>query len=94
MVLWLCPALRCVPYCTVSEMTANLQVFALHPLYLSLSDLAPTNLPDDIAKSIEKARQELDGPAVHYERTVDLKLTLARRIFDAAGHAELKVSCL
>ena len=25
---------------------------------------------------------------------MDLKLTLARRIFDAAGHAELKVSCL
>ena len=87
----MCPVLQSW---TVSELTSHLQVFALHPLYLSLSDLAPSNMPADVAKSIEEARQELDGPAVDYERTVDLKLTLARRIFDAAGHAELKVSCL
>ncbi len=69
-------------------------MFALHPLYLSLADLVPTNMPVDIAKSIAEAKHDLDGPAVDYERTVALKLALARRIFDAAGHAELQVSCV
>ncbi len=67
------------------------QVFALHPLYLSLSALAPSSMPADIAKSIEEARKELDGPAVDYERTLATKLAIAHRIFQAVGQAELKV---
>ncbi|CAL5220743.1 g2802 [Coccomyxa viridis] len=71
------------PYSSVS-------VFALHPLYLSLSALAPSSMPADIAKSIEEARKELDGPAVDYERTLATKLAIAHRIFQAVGQAELK----
>ena len=68
-----------------------LQVFALHPLYLSLPALAPSRMPADIAKSIGEAREELDGLAVDYERTMALKLAIARRIFHSVGQAELKV---
>ncbi len=67
------------------------QVFALHPLYLSLPAMAPSSMPTDIAKSIDEARKELDGPAVDYERTLATKLAIARRIFHAVGQAELKV---
>lgn len=48
-------------------------------------------MPADIAKSIEEARKELDGPAVDYERTLATKLAIAHRIFQAVGQAELKV---
>lgn len=68
-----------------------LQVFALHPLYLSLTELAPSNMPADIARSVDEARQEVDGPVVDYERTLALKLAIARRIFHTIGQAELKV---
>lgn len=77
---------------TSANVTSHLQVFALHPLYLSVPALAPSGIPADIAKSIEEARQELDKPAVDYERTLELKLSLARRIFEHSGCAEIQVS--
>ena len=74
------------------RLVLRLQVFALHPLYLSLPALAPINMPADIARSIDEARRELDGQAVDYERTLDLKLTIAHRIFKNIGQSELKVT--
>lgn len=85
----------CIPpaspsYCTQAQ-CCTLQVFALHPLYLSLPALAPASMPADITSSIDEAREELDLPAIDYEKTLALKLAIARRVFHTAGQAELKV---
>ena len=89
------PKLRCsVRACSSSVFHAPCQVFALHPLYLSVSGLCPSSMPTDIAGSIKEARAELDQEEVNYERTLELKLTLARRIFDRSGHADIKASPL
>ena len=77
-----------------SLVPAPCQVFALHPLYLSVSALCPSGVPADIAQSIEDARAELDQEQVDYERTLELKLGLARRIFDRSGSADIKASPL
>ena len=47
-------------------------------------------MPADIAESLEDARAELDQEQVDYERTLELKLGLARRIYDRSGSAEIK----
>ena len=88
-------AMQCVRHlCSSSVFPAPHQVFALHPLYLSVSALCPSGMPADIAQSIEDARAELDQEQVDYERTLDLKLGLARRIFDRSGSADIKASPL
>ena len=86
----------CDAVCTRSSSVfpAPRQVFALHPLYLSVSALCPGGVPADIAQSIEDARAELDQEQVDYERTLELKLGLARRIFDRSGSADVKASPL
>ena len=82
----------CVCAHSSSAFPAPCQVFALHPLYLSVSALCPGGVPADIAQSIEDARAELDQEQVDYERTLELKLGLARRIFDRSGSADIKAS--
>ena len=77
-----------------SVFPAPCQAFALHPLYLSVSALCPSGLPADITTGIEEARAELDQEQVDYERALELKLGLARRIFDRSGSADIKASQL
>lgn len=84
----------CVSVRSSSLVPAPRQVFALHPLYLSVSALCPGGVPADIAQSIENAQAELDQEQVDYERTLALKLGLARRIFDRSGSADVKASPL
>lgn len=67
-------------------------MFALHPLYLSLTALAPSGgMPGDLAKKIAEARTRLDAPAVDYEGTLAAKLAIARELFDRQGRQELEV---
>eukprot|EP00899_Mesostigma_viride_P026609 jgi/Mesvir1/7132/Mv09233-RA.3 len=60
---------------------SSLSVFALHPLYLRLQALSD-RLPREIEEEIEAARQELDLPAVDYDRTMEVKLSIARKVYD------------
>lgn len=71
-----------------------MQVFALHPLYLSLNALAPKDMPEDLQQRIQKARTELDQRDVEYEQTLTTKLLIARELFNRRGAAELEVSSL
>ncbi|CAL8472202.1 g11744 [Coccomyxa elongata] len=71
------------PYSSVS-------VFALHPLYLSLSALAPKDMPEELAERIQQARVELDQRDVEYEQTLATKLAIAREIFNQRGPKELE----
>ncbi len=50
-------------YFAYSKVYVLLQVFALHPLYLSLRALGD-NLPQDIQGQIEEAREQLEGTQV------------------------------
>jgi 4-alpha-glucanotransferase len=69
------------------------QVFALHPLYLSLRALAPEGgMPRDLAREITEASARLDLPEVDYEATLSTKLELARAMFERWGREELRVS--
>ena len=70
------------------------QVFALHPLYLSLNALAPKDMPEELAERISEARAQLDQREVEYEQTVATKLAIARELFDRRGRAELQVELL
>jgi 4-alpha-glucanotransferase len=67
------------------------QVFALHPLYLSLTALAPDDMPHNLEQRIKGARVQLDKQDVDYEQTLATKLAIAREIFDHRGPAELEV---
>ena len=69
-------------------------MFALHPLYLSLTALAPKDMPEELAQRISEARVELDQREVEYEQTLATKLAIARELFDRRGPAELQVSTL
>ena len=66
------------------------QVFALHPLYLSLDALS-ASMPADIQEQIDSARTELDQPSVDYEATMSVKRRIARALFDMQGETTLKV---
>lgn len=66
-------------------------MFALHPLYLSLSALAPKDMPEELAERIQKARVELDQHDVEYEQTLAIKLAIAREIFNQRSPVELEV---
>ena len=67
------------------------QVFALHPLYLSLRALAPSGCPPETTKKIEEARARLNLPDVDYEGALAAKLEIAREIFEHRGRQELEV---
>ncbi|KHN08918.1 4-alpha-glucanotransferase DPE2 [Glycine soja] len=58
----------------------SLSVFALHPLYLRVQALSK-NIPEEIKKEIEKAKQQLDGKDVDYEATMATKLSIAKKVF-------------
>ncbi|WVZ08673.1 hypothetical protein V8G54_022019 [Vigna mungo] len=59
---------------------SSLSVFALHPLYLRVQALSK-NLPEEIKKEIEKAKQQLDQKDVDYEATMATKLSIAKKVF-------------
>ncbi|KAH1194517.1 4-alpha-glucanotransferase DPE2 [Glycine max] len=59
---------------------SSLSVFALHPLYLRVQALSK-NIPEEIKKEIEKAKQQLDGKDVDYEATMATKLSIAKKVF-------------
>ena len=68
------------------------QVFALHPLYLSLRALAPDgSMPAETARKVEEARARLDLPEVDYEGALAAKLEIAREVFEQRGRRELEV---
>lgn len=69
----------------------GVQVFALHPVYLSLTAMAPDKMPHDLAQRIKEARVQLDKQDVDYEATLATKLTIAQDLFDQQGAAELEV---
>lgn len=60
---------------------SSLSVCALHPLYLRVQALSE-NIPEDIKKEIQEAREQLDGKEVDYEATMAKKLSIAKKIFD------------
>uniref|UniRef100_A0A2P2MKU7 4-alpha-glucanotransferase n=1 Tax=Rhizophora mucronata TaxID=61149 RepID=A0A2P2MKU7_RHIMU len=60
---------------------SSLSVFALHPLYLRVQALSE-NLPEDIKKEIQEAKEQLDGKDVDYETTMAAKLAIAKKIFE------------
>jgi 4-alpha-glucanotransferase len=49
----------------------------------------PDPLPLGIAEEIEAARSALDLPDLDYEATMEAKLSISRKIFDAVGDATL-----
>ncbi|KOM38696.1 hypothetical protein LR48_Vigan03g207800 [Vigna angularis] len=59
---------------------SSLSVFALHPLYLRVQALSK-NIPEEIKKEIEKAKQQLDQKDVDYEATMATKLSIAKKVF-------------
>ncbi|KAL9331429.1 hypothetical protein ACSQ67_001039 [Phaseolus vulgaris] len=59
---------------------SSLSVFALHPLYLRVQALSK-NIPEEIKKDIDKAKQQLDGKDVDYEATMATKLSIAKKVF-------------
>jgi 4-alpha-glucanotransferase len=65
---------------------SSLCVFALHPMYLNLEALVEGGLlPDGIEKEISEARLRLDLPDVDYVGTIEVKMRLSRKVFDAVG---------
>lgn len=68
---------------------SSLCVFALHPMYLCLSQLA-SPLPEGVAEEIEGARVALDQPDVDYEGTMKAKLSIARQVFDSVGQETMQ----
>ncbi|KAL9361259.1 hypothetical protein Peur_044044 [Populus x canadensis] len=60
---------------------SSLSVFALHPLYLRVEALSE-NLPENIKKEIQEAREQLDGKDVDYEATLATKLSIAKKVFE------------
>lgn len=68
---------------------SSICVFALHPMYLSLSKLAK-KLPPGVEEEIEAARAALDLPDVDYEATMLTKLHVSRKVFDKIGQETLK----
>ena len=71
---------------------SSLSVFALHPMYLRVEELAPRghSLPPEIAADLEAHRAALEAlPAVDYQATVAAKLKLARRMYLRCCNAEL-----
>eukprot|EP00898_Chlorokybus_atmophyticus_P004883 jgi/Chlat1/5396/Chrsp35S05221 len=68
---------------------SSLSVYALHPLYLRLQALAP-DLPTDIREEIESARKELDQEHVDYEKTMQTKLRIARKVYDLHKGSDLE----
>ncbi len=68
-----------------------LQVFALHPLYLSLKATLRESTPE-IEAAICAAQQKLEAlPSVDYVETKSCKLDIARRIFELQGEHDLQV---
>ncbi|KAK7377996.1 hypothetical protein VNO80_03432 [Phaseolus coccineus] len=59
---------------------SSLSVFALHPLYLRVQALSK-NIPEEIKKEMDKAKQQLDGKDVDYEATMATKLSIAKKVF-------------
>lgn len=59
---------------------SSLSVFALHPLYLRLQALSD-DIPSDIQAEIDHAKEELNLPAVDYDKTVNFKLSIAKKLF-------------
>ncbi|GAV89138.1 CBM_20 domain-containing protein/Glyco_hydro_77 domain-containing protein [Cephalotus follicularis] len=59
---------------------SSLSVFALHPLYLRVQALSE-NIPEDIEREIQQAKEQLDGKDVDYEATLATKLSIAKKIF-------------
>lgn len=71
-----------------------LSCFALHPLYLALGDLIEDvedgRLRAELDAEVAKERESLEAlDAVDYERTVNFKLGVARRCYDAGGRAKM-----
>lgn len=61
---------------------SSLSVFALHPLYLRVQALSE-NMPEEIKQEILKAKEQLDGKNVDYEATMAVKLSIAKKIYNA-----------
>eukprot|EP00257_Ricinus_communis_P026524 XP_025013938.1 4-alpha-glucanotransferase DPE2 isoform X2 [Ricinus communis] len=59
---------------------SSLSVFALHPLYLTVHALSE-NLPEDVKREIQGAKERLDGKDVDYEATLATKLSIAKQVF-------------
>ena len=66
------------------------QVFALHPLYLSLDALS-ASMPAAIQAQIDSVRKELNQSAVDYDATMAAKKQIARAVFDLQGESTLQV---
>jgi 4-alpha-glucanotransferase len=83
---------------------SSLCVFALHPMYLNVSQLgniektlggsageAERSLPENILKEIESAHSTLSSlPDVDYEGTMKAKLRIARAVFDCLGQETMQ----
>jgi hypothetical protein len=60
-------------------------VFALHPMYISLQELAQGKPPEKMVEALDKARLDSEHPVdMDYEETMRVKLDVARAIFDSA----------
>ncbi|XP_050231099.1 4-alpha-glucanotransferase DPE2 [Mercurialis annua] len=59
---------------------SSLSVFALHPLYLRVQSLSQ-NLPEDLKREIQEAKEQLDQKDVDYEATMATKLSIAKKVF-------------
>lgn len=64
------------PYSTIS-------VFALHPIYLSLSALVTGRGPHGFMEAVEAARRKHSQTDMDYEVTLADKLRLARTVFNS-----------
>jgi hypothetical protein len=74
-----------------NEQDALVQVFALHPLYLSLKQTLRESSPE-IEAAILSAQQKLEAlPCVDYVETKQCKMDIARRIFELQGDQDMQV---
>ena len=67
---------------------SSMCVFALHPMYLCLDELE--ELPEAVAAEVAAARAALNLEAVDYEATMEVKLRIARQMFDLGGQEVLQ----
>ncbi|KAF3790784.1 4-alpha-glucanotransferase [Nymphaea thermarum] len=70
---------------------SSLSVFALHPLYLRVQALSK-NFSDEIENEIIQAKSYLDLKDVDYEATMNIKISIAKKVFSVEKDAVLSSS--
>ena len=60
---------------------STLSVFALHPIYVRISDI--DNVPEKVKEKVALLRPKLDGKFLDYEATLRNKLELLQEVYEA-----------